>query len=60
MKTVNRYEVRYFPAHSGVSQRVGLKCRVLEYRRALAVVRRLKKAGVDAIIGSPWKIRITA
>ena len=58
MKTVMRYEVRHFPPHSGVSQRVGTKCRLLEYRRALAVVRRLKKAGVDATIGSPWRIRV--
>ncbi len=56
MKTVNRYEVRYFPAGSATSRRVGNKCRVLEYRRAQAVVRRLKKAGVDATIGSPWRI----
>lgn len=60
MKTVNRYEVRYFPKHSGVSQRVGNKCRLLEYRRALAVIRRLKAAGVDAVIGSPWRIRVAA
>lgn len=59
-KTVNLYEVRYYPSTSGVSRMVGRKSRILPYRRALAVVRRLKKAGVDAVIGSPWRVNVPA
>lgn len=58
MKTINLYEVRYFPAGSAVSQNLSRKSRILPYRKAQAIVRRLKMAGVDAIIGSPWRIKI--
>ena len=56
MKTL--YEVRYYPAGSRVSQNVSRKCRVIPYRKALAVIRRLKKSGVDAVIGSPWRVNV--
>jgi len=56
-KTINLYEVRYYTG-SGYSQNLSRKSRILPYRKAQAVVRRLKKAGVDAVIGSPWRVRI--
>ena len=59
-KTVNLYEVRYFPAGSGISRNLSRKCRILPYRKAQAVVRRLKQAGVDAVIGSPWRVNVGA
>jgi len=59
-KTINLYEVRYFPVGSGVSRNLSRKSRILPYRRALAVIRRLKKAGVDAVIGSPWRVNVAA
>lgn len=52
----NLYEVRYFPAGSAVSRNLSRKGRILPYRRALAVIRRLKRAGVDAVLGSPWRV----
>jgi len=57
-KTRNLYEVRFFPAGSGVSRNLSRKGRILPYRRALAVIRRLKAAGVDAVIGSPWRVNV--
>ena len=59
-KTINLYEVRYFPEGSGVSRNLSRKSRILPYRKAQAIVRRLKQAGVDAVIGSPWRIRVSA
>ena len=59
-KTINLYEVRYYPAGSAVSQNVSRKCRILPYRKALAVIRRLKKSNVDAVIGSAWRINVAA
>ncbi len=57
---INLYEVRYFPAGCGVSRNISRKGRILPYRKAQAVVRRLKQAGVDAVIGSPWRVRVEA
>lgn len=59
-KTINLYEVRYYPSGSAVSQNVSRKCRILPYRKALAVIRRLKKSNVDAVIGSPWRVNVAA
>lgn len=59
-KLVSLYEVRYFPYASGTSRNLSRKGRILPYRRALAVIRRLKRAGVDAVIGSPWRVRVGA
>lgn len=59
-KTINLYEVRYFPAGSAVSQNVSRKSRILPYRKAQAIVRRLKKSGVNACIGSPWRVAVRA
>ena len=59
-KTINLYEVRYFPAGSAFSQNVSRKSRILPYRKAQAIVRRLKKAGVNACIGSPWRVTVRA
>jgi len=59
-KTINLYEVRYYPAGSAASRNVSRKGRILPYRHALAVIRRLKKAGVDAVIGSPWRVKVAA
>lgn len=55
-KTVNLYEIRYFPAGAGTSRNLSHKGRILPYRKAQAIVRRLKTAGVDAVIGSPWRV----
>jgi hypothetical protein len=55
-KIVNLYEVRYFPAGSGISRNLSRKSRILPYRKAQAIVRRLKTAGIDAVIGSPWRV----
>lgn len=52
----NLYEVRYFPAGSAYSRNLSRKSRILPYRHALAVIRRLKRAGVDAVLGSPWRV----
>ncbi len=52
----NLYEVRYFPAGSAYSRNLSKHGRILPYRRALAVIRRLKRAGVDAVLGSPWRV----
>lgn len=57
IKTINLYEVRFFPQGSGVSRNLSRKGRILSYRNAQAVVRRLKKSGIDAVIGSPWRYR---
>lgn len=51
----NLYEVRYFPAGSAYSRNLSKHGRILPYRRALAVIRRLKRSGVDAVLGSPWR-----
>ncbi len=59
-KLINLYEVRYFPAGSDVSRNLSRKSRILPYRKAQAVVRRLKAMGVDAVIGSPWRVRVEA
>lgn len=58
LKTINLYEVRYFPAGSAVSRNVSRKSKILPYRKAQAIVRRLKGAGVDAVIGSPWRVNV--
>jgi hypothetical protein len=58
-KTINLYEVRVFPVGSYVSRNLSRKSRILPYRTAQAIVRRLKKSGVDAVIGSPWRVNIT-
>lgn len=60
MKTINLYEVRFFPAGAGVSRNLSRKGRILPYRKAQSIVRRLKQAGVDAIIGSPWRVNVAA
>jgi hypothetical protein len=60
MKTINLWEVRYFPSGSGVSRNLSRKSRILPYRKAAAVVRRLKHAGVDAVLGSPWRVKVAA
>lgn len=52
----NLYEVRYFPTGSAYSRNLSRKSRILPYRRALAVIRRLKRSGVDAVLGSPWRV----
>lgn len=59
-KMINLYEVRYFPVGSVVSRNLSRKSRVLSYRKAQAIVRRLKQTGVDAVIGSPWRVRVPA
>lgn len=48
MKTVTRYDLRYYPSPTAYSKRVGFKARLLPYREAVKVVRKLKKMGVDA------------
>ena len=48
MKTVNRYEVRYYPTPTAYSKYVGFKAKLLPYRDAVKVVRKLKKMGIDA------------
>jgi hypothetical protein len=58
MKTTNLYEVRYYPTNNAISQRIGNKCRLVAYRKAQAIVRRLKKSGVDAVVGSAWRINV--
>ena len=58
-KTINLYEVRVFPHGSGFSRNLSRKSRILPYRTAQTIVRRLKKSGVDAVIGSPWRVNIT-
>ena len=47
MKKVNRYQVRYYPTPTSYSQYVG-KGKLHKYRTALKIVKRLKKAGIDA------------
>lgn len=56
IKTVSMYEVRYYPSDASYSKNVGRKCRLLPFRSAQAVVRRLKKAGVDAFVGQKFSI----
>jgi hypothetical protein len=60
IKTINLWEVRFFPQGSGFSRNLSRKSRILPYRTAQAVVRRLKKAGIDAVVGSPWRVNIEA
>ncbi len=60
MKTINLYEVRVFANGAGVSRNLSRKGRILPYRKAQAIVRRLKQAGIDAVIGSPWRVAVAA
>jgi hypothetical protein len=57
MKKLNRYQVRHYPTPSAFSEIVGRFGTLHEYRHALAIVRRLKKSGVDAFAE---KFEITA
>lgn len=57
MRKVMRYEVRYWPSDSGYSRTVG-RGKVLPGRKALKVVKRLKRRGVDAFI-TPVMVRVT-
>jgi hypothetical protein len=59
-QTIKLYEVRYFPAGSGVSKNISSKCRIVPFRKAQAIVKRLKKAGVDAVVGSAWRVNAAA
>jgi hypothetical protein len=46
MKKSFRYEIRYWPGDNEYSKMIGSK--LLEFKRAVKIVRRLKKSGVDA------------
>jgi hypothetical protein len=59
-KLINLYEVRVYSEGSAVSRNLSRKCRIVSYRKAQSIVRRLKKFGVDAVVGSPWKVRVAA
>ena len=48
MKTAKLYEIRYYPSPSAFSKHVGYKGKLVSYQSALKLVKRLKKAGVDA------------
>ena len=48
MKKVNRYAIRYYPNESAYSNYVGFKAKLLKFKDAVKVVKRLKKSGVDA------------
>lgn len=48
MKKVNRYEIRYYSNERAYSNYVGFKAKLLKFRDAVKVVKRLKKSGVDA------------
>ena len=46
IKKVNMYEIRCYPSENGLSKGLGRKLRT--YKKACALVKRLKKSGVDA------------
>lgn len=48
MKTINRYDIRHYPTSTAYSVRVGFKAKLLPYREAVKVVRKLKGMGIDA------------
>lgn len=55
-KMIYMYEVRYYPEVMTDSKMVGTKGRIVNYRKAQAIVRRLKKSGIMAIIGGRYRI----
>lgn len=56
LKLVKRYEVRFYPFVQAFSRGAGRK--LYERTRALRIVRRLKRSGVDAFV-SPMMIRVS-
>ncbi len=48
MNTVNRYEIRYYPAPTSFSKYVGFKAKLLPFKKAVKVIRKLKSMGLDA------------
>jgi len=59
IKIVKRYSVRFYPTKTSYSKAVGFKHKLIERKKALAVVKRLKKSGVDAF-AEPMEIKIAA
>ena len=53
-KMIYMYEVRYYPGVMTDSVMVG-RGRLVNYRKAQAIVRRLKKSGIMAIIGGRYR-----
>jgi len=48
IKQVNRYEIRYYTETNLYSYYVGFKARLLPYKKAVKIINRLKKSGIDA------------
>lgn len=44
----NLYEVRYWPTPYAYSKQVGFKGKLVTFRQAQKIVKRLKKSGIDA------------
>lgn len=57
MRKVTRYEIRYWPSITAFSKGVGFKGRLVEYRQACGIVKRLRNSGIDAF-KEPMNIRI--
>lgn len=59
LKTVKRYSVRYYPTKTGYSKVVGFKHKLIERKIACAIVKRLKKSGIEAF-AEPMEIKVAA
>lgn len=58
MKISKLYEVRVFAPGSAFSRNLNRKCRIIPFRKAQAVARRLRRRGIDAVVGSPWSVKV--